>query len=159
MLIHPSAPQCAAALFCARAGLHPILLRPDPGRQDHGSPLDHSLEAAVLKRWQRRSALNSLQSIWVQCLGVKMQKVFRTGSLPKFSAVSRGQHEILDAGVERVEDMWLRVGWCRRYFVEQVLYLGVLSSTLCLHIVVGQASKPRAKRHNRGLERELRLTS
>lgn len=52
-------------------------------------PLGHEPDAAALKRWERRSTFNSLEGIWGQYLGVKVQKVFPDLVLPEFSAVSR----------------------------------------------------------------------
>ncbi|KAG5301906.1 2OG-Fe(II) oxygenase [Histoplasma ohiense] len=49
-----------------------------------GSP-----DSATLKRWQERSTFNSLQGIWGQYLGVKVQKVFPDLKLPEFPAVRR----------------------------------------------------------------------
>ena len=46
-------------------------------------------DPTVLKRWQQRSTFNSLQCIWGQYLGVKVQKVFPDLESPKFSAVSK----------------------------------------------------------------------
>ncbi|KAJ4391865.1 hypothetical protein N0V93_005485 [Gnomoniopsis smithogilvyi] len=52
-------------------------------------PLAHNPDAAALKRWERRSTFNSLQGVWGQYLGVKVQKVFPDLVLPEFPAVSR----------------------------------------------------------------------
>ncbi|EFR04407.1 2OG-Fe(II) oxygenase [Nannizzia gypsea CBS 118893] len=42
-----------------------------------------------LKRWAQRSTFDSLQGIWGQYLGIKVQKIFPDLKLPEFSAVSR----------------------------------------------------------------------
>lgn len=52
-------------------------------------PLDHKPDGAALRRWERRSTFNSLQGVWGQYLGVKVQKVFPDLVLPEFPAVSR----------------------------------------------------------------------
>ncbi|KAK2788431.1 hypothetical protein FQN53_003577 [Emmonsiellopsis sp. PD_33] len=46
-------------------------------------------DAATLKRWAQRSTFDSLQGIWGQYLGVKVQKIFPDLKLPEFAAVSR----------------------------------------------------------------------
>jgi hypothetical protein len=52
-------------------------------------------DTATLKRWQQRSTFNSLQGVWGQYLGVKVQKVFSDLKLPEFSAVSRASRRHL----------------------------------------------------------------
>ncbi|KAK2812428.1 hypothetical protein FQN50_001429 [Emmonsiellopsis sp. PD_5] len=46
-------------------------------------------DPATLKRWAQRSTFDSLQGIWGQYLGVKVQKIFPDLKLPEFAAVSR----------------------------------------------------------------------
>ena len=71
---------------------------------DHGLPrsrpvfLNHSPNAAVLKRWERRSTFNSLRG---QYLGVKIRKMFSDLVLPEFSAASR-------VGTRHLVEVWKR---------------------------------------------------
>ncbi|WEW61046.1 hypothetical protein PRK78_006535 [Emydomyces testavorans] len=53
------------------------------------STIPNGSVSATPERWQKRSTFNSLQGIWGQYLGVKVQKIFPDLELPEFSAVSR----------------------------------------------------------------------
>jgi hypothetical protein len=61
-------------------------IQPFPLFTTSNSPVSDPM---ILKRWQHRSTFNSLQGVWGQYLGVKVQKVFPDLKLPEFSAVSR----------------------------------------------------------------------